>query len=78
MRGDVRRGARSQIRRHCNDCGNEAYHTLYGQTPAVLTTGAYGKYLNPTYLCHECLRVHTLLLYETPAEADRPEWGPCR
>jgi len=59
----------------CPDCGEETTHTLFGSWPATLTTGAWGKYLNPAYLCSGCKRVHTLLCYETDWDADRPEWG---
>jgi hypothetical protein len=75
MRGDVRRAARRQIERECPDCGAVEYHTLVAAWPATATTGAWGKYLNPAYLCHGCKRVHTLLCYETDRDADRPEWG---
>jgi len=44
--------------------------------PEVLTTGAWGKYLNPVYRCQGCETAHTLLVYETDQEADRPDWGP--
>lgn len=76
LRGDVRRGARPTLTRDCpGDCDGETTHTLFQQYPAVATTGAWGKYLNPVYRCDECGHAHTLLMYETPSEADRPEWG---
>ena len=76
LRGDVRRSARPTLTRDCpGDCDGETTHTLFEQYPAVATSGAWGKYLNPVYRCQECGHAHTLLCYETPSDADRPEWG---
>lgn len=78
LRGDVREMASVTLSRECpeGDCDADE-HTLFQQYPATLTTGAWGKYLNPVYRCEGCETAHTLLCYETdPDEADRPEWGP--
>ncbi|ALJ99708.1 hypothetical protein BGV91_gp45 [Haloarcula californiae icosahedral virus 1] len=77
LRGDVLRGARPALTRECpeDDCDADEHH-LCEQYPAVLTTGAWGKYLNPVYRCQGCETAHTLLCYETDQDADRPEWGP--
>lgn len=75
MREDVRRSARVCIERDCPDCEGDQLHTLYGEYPAVSTHGAWGKYLNPVYLCHGCQTAHVLLCYETDADAEQPAWG---
>ncbi|AAY24979.1 ORF 53 [Haloarcula hispanica virus SH1] len=76
LRDDVRRSARRTLDRECpeDDC-DATEHALFQQYPAVLTTGAWGKYLNPVYRCQGCETAHTLLCYETDQDADRPEWG---
>lgn len=68
MRGDVRRHAQKGIERECPTCGTDALHTLYDQYPAVLNTGAWGKYLNPVYLCTGCQRSHVHALFEYDPE----------
>lgn len=76
LRGDVRESASRTLERDCpGDCGGETTHTLFQQYPALSTSGAWGKFLNPVYRCDECGHAHTLLNYETPLERDRPEWG---
>lgn len=77
LRGDVRRSASRTQERDCpeDDCDGDE-HTLFQQYPATLTTGAWGKYLNPVYRCDACGTAHTLLCYETDQDADRPAWGP--
>lgn len=75
LRGDVRQASRPTLERVCASCGDETTHDLFEQHPAVLTTGAYGKYLNPVYRCRNCDEAHTLLVYETGKDADQPRWG---
>lgn len=71
----MRRRTSNTLDRECPDCGQETTHIFYGRYPAVATSGAWGKYLNPVYLCSTCKRTHTLLVYETPDTYDQPKWG---
>jgi len=75
LRGDVSDAARPTLSRECPGCEADERHRLVAQYPAVTTTGAWGKYLNPVYRCNACGHAHTLLCYETAQDADRPEWG---
>jgi len=76
LRGDVLRGANRVLDRQCPEDDCEGYeHHLAEQYPAVSTSGAWGKYLNPVYRCQTCETAHTLLAYETSRHAGQPEWG---
>lgn len=75
LRGDLRSHASRTLTRDCPGCDEETEHALFQQYPAVATSGAWGKYMNPVYRCDVCEHAHTLLMYETPQDAERPEWG---
>lgn len=75
LREDVRRGASPSLDRECPTCGTAQTHILADQYPAVTRTGAWGKYLNPVYLCPECQAHHVLALYETDIDSnDAPDF----
>lgn len=76
LRGDVLEGASMALTRECPeaDCDADEHH-LAEQYPAVVRTGAWGKYLNPVYRCQGCETAHTLLVYESGPDADQPAWG---
>lgn len=77
LRMDVREHARPVLERDCPEADCEATeHHLTDQYPATVPSGAWGKYLDPVYRCQGCGTAHTLLVYETDQDADRPEWGP--
>lgn len=76
LRGDVLRNCARVLDRECpaDGCEHREQH-LAEQYPALATSGAWGKYLNPVYRCQGCGEAHTLLVYETGNDADRPKWG---
>jgi len=76
LRGDVREGASLTQDRECPACGDRRIHLLVQQAPAVVRSGAWGKYLNPVYQCQGCQLAHTLRVYEADPDDDEAELDP--